>query len=445
MTKINVLTFTIQPQEGVSWGRGPSSVTQNFVDRARSMGYDVVWYLIMPQRQAMKMEGAPDVGQDEIITGGAIDAGWTPRQCDKTVIYVDPSWSYKSYKVKTTEKRDEAARRQRDLTISIPSPKTGITISHEITKCEKKAYEDYPDLLDGLDEIVCFGPEAKILGLFDKLEGHELRPKARFIQHNTIASIDHTAWRPASEKTRSSFIWQGRDSRWKGWTDWIDFKTRAKEHGIDIGLTFQGMTSSRGTMNELTTSMKPKIFKPDLEVDVRRDTRRVLATEKDKTRVYGLYTRSTSLLDDAGFVIYSTRFCGRFWPEYATLEALQAGTVLAVPSTYFDKDGVLAGMDPEAVGLVPLPCDRIAMMGARQRKKLNDKDRARLKKQEEEEWARFKRIFEMLRDDDEAYDSWREKAWETFIRDVDWDGKVRMIIEGGCEVENPVYVKSLSE
>lgn len=442
MTKINVLTFTIQPKDGVSWGRGPSSVTQNFVNRARNMGYDVIWYLVLPQIQSIKMEGAPDVGQDEIITGGAIDAGWMPRPCDTTIVYVDPSWANKT---KEQEKRDAAARRQRDLTISIPSPKIGITISHEMTQSEEKAYKKYPDLLDGLDEIICFGPEVKILRLFDKMEGHELRPKARFIQHNTIASTDHPAWRPASEKARSSFVWQGRDSRWKGWTDWIDFRTRAKDHGINIGLTFQGMTSSRGTMNELTTSLKPKIFKPDIEVDVRKSTERVLATENDKTRVYGLYTRSTSLLDDAGFVIYSTRFLGRFWPEYATIEALQAGTVLAVPSTFFDEGGVLAGMDPETVGLVPLPCDRIAMMGAMKRKKLTDEDRARLKAQEEVEWARFKKIFEMLRDDDEAYDAWREKAWETFIRDVDWDGKVRMIIEGGSEVENPDFGKRRSE
>lgn len=438
MTKINVITFAVNPQEGASWGRGPSSATQNLVSRARGLGYDVGWYLIMPQIQTMTMIGTPDVGQDEIITGGAIDAGWTPRQCDKTIIYIDPAWSNKT---KTPEKRDAAARRQRDLTASIPSPKIGITTGHEMAKCEKQAYKTYPDLLDGLDEIVCFGPEAKILRLFDKLEGHELRPKARFIQHNTIASTDHPTWRPASEKARSSFVWQGRDSRWKGWIDWLDFKTRAKEHGINLGLTFQGMTRSRGTMNEMTTSLKPKIFKPDIEVDVRRDTRRVLATESDKTRVYGLYTSETSLLDDAGFVMYTTRFCGRFWPEYATIEALQQGTVLAVPATYFEADGVLAGMDPEVVGLVPLPCDRIAMMGSMKRKKLTDEDRARLKAQEEVEWARFKKIFEMLRDDDEAYDAWREKAWETFIRDVDWDGKVRMIIEGGSEVENPDFGK----
>lgn len=438
MTKINVITFAVNPQEGASWGRGPSSATQNLVSRARGLGYDVGWYLIMPQIQTMTMMGTPDVGQDEIITGGRIDAGWMPRPCDKTIIYIDPAWSNKT---KTPEKRDAAARRQRDLTASIPSPKIGITTGHEMAMCEKQAYKRYPDILDGLDEIICFGPEAKILGLFDKMEGHELRPKARFIQHNTIASTGHPEWHPASEKARSSFVWQGRDSRWKGWQDWIDFRTRAKEHGISIGLTFQGMTRSRGTMNTLTTSLKPKIFKPDIEVDVRRDTRRVLATENDKTRVYGLYTAETSLLDGAGFVIYSTRFCGRFWPEYATLEALQAGTVLAVPSTYFDKDGVLAGMDPEAVGLLPSPCDRIAMMGAMKRRKLSDEDKTRLKAQEEEEWVRFKRIFEMLRDDDEAYDAWREKAWETFIRDVNWDGKIRMIIEGGCEVENPDFGK----
>ena len=438
MTKINVITFAVNPQEGASWGRGPSSATQNLVDRARGLGYDVIWCLIMPQIQDMTMAGAPDVGQDEIVTGGAIDAGWMPRPCDKTIIYIDPSWSNKT---KTPDKRDAAARRQRNLTISIPSPKIGITTGHEMAKCEKQVYKAYPDLLDGLDEIVCFGPEAKILGLFDKMEGHELRPKARFIQHNTIASTDHPTWRPASEKSRSSFVWQGRDSRWKGWQDWINLKTRAKEHGIDLGLTFQGMTSSRGTMNELTTSLKPKIFKPDLEVDVRRDTRRILATEEDKTRVYGLYTSSSSLLDEAGFVIYSTRFEGRFWPEYATLEALQQGTVLAVPATYFEADGVLAGMDPETAGLVPLPCDRVAMMGARQRKKLSDEDKTRLRAQEEVEWVRFRRIFETLRDEDEAYDSWRERAWETFIRDVDWDGKIRMIIEGGCEVENPDFRK----
>lgn len=438
MTKINVITFAVNPQEGASWGRGPSSAAQNLVDRARGLGYDVTWYLIMPHVKAMAMAGAPDVGQDEIITGGRIDAGWMPRPCDKTIIYIDPAWSNKT---KTQEKRDAAARRQRDLTISIPSPKIGITTGHEMAKCERQAYKRYTDLLDGLDEIICFGQEARILGLFDKMEGHELRPKARFIQHNTIASTYHQTWRPASEKGRSSFVWQGRDSRWKGWQDWLDFRTRAKEHGISIGLTFQGMTQSRGTMNELTTSLKPKIFKPDLEVDVRRDTRRILATENDKTRVYGLYTSSSSLLDEAGFAIYSTRFRGRFWPEYATIEAIQQGTVLAVPSTYFEEDGVLAGMDPEEVGLVPLPCDRIAMMGAMKRKKLTDEDRARLKAQEEVEWVRFKKIFEMLRDDDDAYDSWRERAWETFIRDVDWDRKVRMIIEGGGEVENPDFGK----
>lgn len=442
MTKINVITFSVQPRYGASDGRGPSSVTQNFVSRARNMGYDVIWYLILPQIQAMTMTGAPDVGQDEIITGGRIDDGWMPRSCDKTIIYVDSSWTNKT---KIQEERDEAARRQRDLTISIPSPKTGITISHEMARCEKKAYKRHPDVLDGLDDIVCFGPEAKILGLFDEMEGHELRPKARFIQHNTISSTDHPAWHPASEKSRSSFVWQGRDSRWKGWTDWIDFKTRAKEHGIDLGLTFQGMTSGRGTMNMLTTSMKPKIFKPDLEVDVRRSTRRVLATEKDKTRVYGRYTAETSLLDEAGFAMYTTRFEGRFWPEYATIEALQAGTVLAVPSTFFDEGGVLAGIDPEAVGLLPLPCDRVAMMGARQRTKLTDEDQARLKAQEEVEWSRFRRIFEMLRDDDDTYDAWRERAWETFIRDVDWDRKIQMIIGGGSEVENPDFRKSLSE
>lgn len=442
MTKINVITFTVQPQKGALWGRGPSSVTQNIVSRARGMGYDVVWYLIMPQITKPLKDTLTEVGQDEIITGSDIDAGWMPRPCDKTLIYIDPSWSNRT---KTTEKRDEAARRQRDFTIAIPSPKTGITISHEIAMCEEKAYKAHPDLLDGLDEIVCFGPEVKILGLFDKMEGHELRPKARFIQHNTIASTEHPAWRPASEKYRSSFVWQGRDSRWKGWTDWIGFKTRAKEHGIDIGLTFQGMTSSRGTMDKLTTSLTPKIFKPDIEVDVRRGTRRVLATENDKTRVYGLYTRSTSLLDDAGFVMYTTRFRGRFWPEYATIEALQQGTVLAVPATYFEEDGVLAGMDPEAVGLVPLPCDRVAMMGAMKRKKLTEEDRARLKAQEEAEWVRFRKIFEMLRDDDDAYDVWREKAWETFIRDVDWDRKIRMIIEGGSEVENPDFGKRCVE
>lgn len=442
MTKINVITFSVQPKDGTSDGRGPSSVTQNLVERARNMGYDVVWYLIMPQIQAMTMMGTPDVGQDEIITGGRIDDGWMPRPCDKTVIYVDSSWANKT---KMPEEQDKAARRQRDLTISIPSPKIGITIGHEMARGEKKAYKRYPDILDGLDEIICFGQEAKILGLFDEMEGHELRPKARFIQHNTIASTEHPTWRPASEKARSSFVWQGRDSRWKGWQDWIEFKTRAKEHGIGIGLTFQGMTRGRGTMDKLTTSMKPKIFKPGIEVDVRLSTRRTLATEKDKTKVYGLYTAETSLLDEAGYAMYTTRFLGRFWPEYATIEALQAGTVLAVPSTYFEEDGVLAGMDPEAVGLVPLPCDRIAMMGAMKRKKLTDEDRARLKAQEEEEWARFKRIFEMLRDDDDAYDSWREKAWETFIRDVDWDGKIQMIIEGGCEVENPDFRKSLSE
>lgn len=439
MTKINVITFAVNPQEGASWGRGPSSATQNLVERARGLGYDVFWYLVLPQITKTLKDTLPDVGQDKIITGSDIDSGWMPRSCDKTLIYIDPAWSNKT---KTQEKRDAAARRQRDLTISIPSPKTGITTGHEMAMREKKAYKDYPDILDGLDEIICFGPEAKILGLFDKLEGHELRPKARFIQHNTISSTDHPTWRPASEKARSSFVWQGRDSRWKGWIDWIDFRTRAKEHGIDIGLTFQGMTSSRGTMNELTTSMKPKIFKPELEVDVRRSTRRVLATEKDKTMVYGLYTKESSLLNEAGFVIYSTRFAGRFWPEYATIEALQAGTVLAVPSTYFEEGGVLAGMDPEAVGLLPLPCDRAAMMGAMKRKKLSDEDKTRLKAQEEEEWARFKRIFEMLRDDDEAYDSWRERAWETFIRDVDWDGKVRMIIEGGSEVENQDFRKT---
>ena len=90
---------------------------------------------------------------------------------------------------------------------------------------------------------------------------------------------------------------------------------------------------------------------------------------------------------------------------------------------------------------MPLPCDRVAMMGAMKRRKLTEEDRARLKAQEEVEWERFKKIFEMLRDDDEAYDSWRERAWETFIRDVDWDRKVRMIIEGGSEVENPYFGK----
>ena len=30
---------------------------------------------------------------------------------------------------------------------------------------------------------------------------------------------------------------------------------------------------------------------------------------------------------------------------------------------------------------------------------------------------------------------------EDLIRDVDWDGKIRMIIEGGYEVENPDFGK----
>ena len=155
MTKINVITVAVNPQEGASWGRGPSSATQNLVERARGLGYDVTWYLLAPQIQSMTMAGAPDVGQDEIITGGRIDAGWMPRPCDKTLIYIDPAWSNKT---KTQEKRDAAARRQRDLTIAIPSPKIGITTGHEMAKCERQAYKMSPDMLDGLDEIICFGP-----------------------------------------------------------------------------------------------------------------------------------------------------------------------------------------------------------------------------------------------------------------------------------------------
>ena len=449
--KVNVLTFSVDVKDGAGKLAGAFTVVSNFITRAEELGYDMKWYCVLPHR---KTAGAQDLsafpGDCEVVTSGDLDAGWTPRECDETIVYAG-NWipqrtDWRTYKEDPSWITTNLGR-QVDLLKRVPGHKIFVNTCHSMLISERATWKEFPWLADLYDEIVTFGPGDEIMRLFDRIDGSakdsRIRSKVRYIQHNTITEKDmtHPEWTPVEDKNMLQFYWQGRaEATCKGMKLWIDFKERAKEHGMDFNVMFNGVMSSIGNVNQLTITMKPKkVFFPFIEFHGRNYEHIEFSDEiEGKTIVHGAYRRADGLklLQSAGFAMYTTKFPAstQFWPEYTTLEAIQQGTVLAVPSNYFDADGTFPGGDPEELALLPLPMDRTRLFTKKELATMDDEELERLRKMEEDDWPRFKRLYDRLTSDPKYYDEWRERAWKTHVHDVDWDSRVRMLIEGGTEV-----------
>lgn len=450
---VNVLSFMLDPVNANKKMAGGLNATRNFVERARRLGYDIEWYCVTPAQHRTSKYATPDYC--DVVTIDDIEEGWKPRDSDKTIVYAG-CWVPEISAWKTYEEApsyiDDAVQRQMDILNSIENPKTMVNISHRLARAERNIWKTHPELVDPYDDLVTFGPGDEIIKLYDKIDGplhNRLRPKVRYVQHNNMMSLDRPEWKAPNEKFLRQFYWQGRgDSTWKGWRNWIDFKNRAHDHGIDINVLLNGIPSTMGCLSQLAVSTKPTVLLPYIEWE-KRDFKKIEFSEEieDKTRIYGSYLRDAGLelIDQAGFAMYTTTLPAsmRVWPEYVTLECIQQGTILSVPADYFDSNGVFPNGDPEELGLIPLPVVREEQSSIAKSKgpqvgglfpSLMEQQRPVEFIPEEQEWGRFKELYLRISTDPEFYEAWRERAWDVHIGSVDWDGKVRMVIDGGSEI-----------
>jgi hypothetical protein len=394
-------------------GGGLDFALRSFENICRSMGHDVTVYL--NTNTFMHLKKYP-IAQEHDVFFDVDDTSFHMRSADVTIIY-SFNWPMPGdWKRASDEERGhimESIHAQHEL---LTRPSNGklvfINVSHILMKYEKLGIELDPSLFCSFDSIITFGPGDHLIPEIEKnncvFDNMELRNKIHYIQHNTLFCKDKQDWRPPEDKHLNQFYWQGRGPSWKRWDEWLDFKERCSHHHIDLNLLMNGLMPSIGNVNKLTVTMKPKVYKPFLEYDKRKYTSIAFHdTIDDKARIYSEYKHDDGLelVRSAGSVMYTTKLPAdmNFIPEYAMFDALLNGTVLSVPSWYFDdmyKDGT-----PDDYGLIALP--------------QHDTD---------DEWNQFSYQFDRLQHDSAYYETMRSTAYDYFVGSVDYQSKVESIL-----------------
>lgn len=342
-------------------------VADNFRSWCQDLGHDVIMY----------HNTYSPVPKNTIYTNG-----WEKTDTDITFSYDDPDFKPREadllviYSFQQVNDFDPDNVRQRNLISGLrrflDSSHSGgarimlVNINHLLLKGDKKFIQAYPWIYDEIDSIITFGPSDELMKVLRKTNpvqyANNIEGKINYLFHNTTYKLSRD-WSPVEGKFMNQFYWQGRTPMWKGWADWLDFKKNAAGHGIDFNLMFNGVSAAIGNVSKLCVSLKPKKFLPWLEYDPTRFRTGIEFSREieQKTRVYAEYKHAVgiALLKKTGFSMYTTRLDRgyNFFPEYATIDALQAGTVLAMPSWYWDDDNGFLEGTPSDWGCLALPAD----------------------------------------------------------------------------------------
>lgn len=399
---------------------GAGAVASNFRNWCIGLGHDVIMY--------------HNVATAEERGGRSFAMGWEKQPTDEVIKFTDPDLKPRpsDLTVVFTLCDEQAMVHRPDKAPEIyeglvrfleESKKTGsrllfVNITHVMYKGMRVFINEHIDLWAGVfDSIITFGPGDAMISQFNRVDkaktAAEIMPKVSYLNHNTLWKPEKQ-WLPYHEKKHHQLYWQGRSLRCKGWTNWFDLKERLSTHGCSKNLLMNGLPASIGTIQVICDSTKPKVFKPFVDyTPVTKTPIRFSDEPEEKTRIYGEYKYADGfkLMQQAEYGLYTTKMtrdCG-FFPEYATVDALEAGTVLTMPHWYWlglDADrGFLEGK-PGDYGSIALPAS-------------------------DDDVDRFINDMNRLTGDAAAYDAARELAWQRYVLDRDDEGTVKKILEIG--------------
>lgn len=408
---------------------GGSLAFTNFAGVCQRLGHDVHVWLRWSGKPSRRPKDDPRIFDVQDIVDG-----WSPDDADVTIVHGGPiipfKADWKAYDEESDEHRShpdiiDLLSEQEQFYSRLPGDTIMVNIMHRCSRSENRMWTTYPDLIRPFDRVVTFGEGDGLVTIFKKIGGshwQNLIQKIKYVQHNVLISLDHEPWTRPEDKLMRQFYWQGRgDSTWKGWPAWLDFKTRCRAHHTPINVTMNGIPPTIGVVKTLTTSVRPKkVFKPNIQYDNRKYTDITLTDRiRRNTMIYGVYHHDDSmrLLDRSGFSMYTTNLptTMNYWPEYAAMESIMHGTVMAVPASYFRSDGIWAQHDPRDFGVLALPDHE------------SDVQEASLF-HSSDDWGRFIDDYHRMSTDADWYHACRTKAWETLVKNVDWDDKVRQVI-----------------
>lgn len=399
---------------------GAGAVANNFRNWCLGLGHDVIMYhnvATAEERRGRSFAmGWEKQATDEVIK--FTDQDFKPRPSDLTVVF---TLCDEQAMVHNPDKAPEIYEGL--VRFLEESKKTGsrllfVNITHVMYKGMRVFIGEHLDLwADVFDSMITFGPGDAMVHQFEKTDkattDSKIVPKMNYLSHNTLWKPEKN-WLPYSEKKHQQLYWQGRSLRCKGWTNWFDLKERLAAHGCKKNFLMNGLPASIGTIQVICDSTKPKVFKPFVDYTPVTKTPIQFSDEiEDKTRIYGEYKYADGfkLMQQAEYGLYTTKMTRDFgfFPEYATIDALEAGTVLAMPHWYWlglDADrGFLEGM-PGDYGSIALPAD-------------------------DDDVDRFAADMDRLTGDEEAYDAARELAWQRYVLDRDDAGIVDKMLKIG--------------
>jgi hypothetical protein len=401
---------------------GLDNALRNFESIIASLGYDVKVYLntnTFSKGMSRKEEPRSNDAFFDLM-----DEDFHFRQAEMTVIF-NLNWpTLKNWNKGDDSYKLEAMkpiRRQTDLILD--KKNNGkliyINVGHRIAQSEKLGVKLDNSIFKHLDSFITFGTGDEIVKVINSslngTESKEFLNKVHYMQHNTLFDKSRKNWRSPEDKYRMQFYWQGRTPAWKGWIQWLDFKQRCANHHIDINLCMNGLMPSIGTVSKLTVSLKPKVFKPFLEYHKKNKTDIHFSnTLEDKAQIYGLYDPKVGeRLISESFVGMYTSFLDpkmNLLPEYVTLEIIQNGTVLAVPSMY--RGTLMPDRDLSEFGMLALPSTDDDSLWA-----------------DDSQWDDFSEKYRALLSSDDYYDQFRERAYDYFIGSVDFNARAVKILD----------------
>lgn len=154
-------------------------------------------------------------------------------------------------------------------------------------------------------------------------------------------------WKNPKDKKMNWLYYQGRALHWKGWS----YLPELSNYLTDYHLMFNGVaTITEKTDSTIVTANYFNLLYDTNQSDKDRMKfnamyeKYFVRKEKEtaKVEMYGFYDPKTSneITSTAGFAMYYTILNpdNNFFPEYALIDAIRNGTVVILPSWYFDPN-----------------------------------------------------------------------------------------------------------
>lgn len=196
----------------------------------------------------------------------------------------------------------------------------------------------YPTILDNIDRLWV---------------NNKNNPLVEHLKENNFNSFyfgcpqfiaeEEVTWKTVEEKLLNQLYYQGRNLDWKGWKHLVPLKDELQKVNLEVNMTFNGFINSS-----------------DLYVNTEFDSlynRGFSEKILNEPEFFGGYspTSSKELTQQAGFVTYFTDLPNdtNFFPEYALIDALRAGTVIIMPSWYYlPYENPIFNVKPEDAGVL---------------------------------------------------------------------------------------------